>query len=117
MRYDAGMIAARWLNQNKKVENTVMLNCNNFPYEFYSRCNVQRREIITAADFLKQDSSIIVFGKLSSVQKIDTMYIKTALLNSFEYFRITRLNKEFIDKETRQEQTEKYVLAKCTLKK
>ena len=117
MRYDAGMIAARWLNQNKKVENTVMLNCNNFPYEFYSRSNVQRMQIITAADFRKQDSSIIVFGNLSSVQKIDTTNVKTEILNSFEYFHITMLNMEFIDKETRPLQTEKYVLAKCTLKK
>ena len=116
MRYDAGMVAARWLNKNNPVANTIMLDCNNFPFEFYSSSSVQRRQTITETDFTKRDSALIVFGALAVVQKMDTTFIKTELLNSFDYFRITKLNAKFINEKTRPLQTEKYVLAKCTRK-
>lgn len=116
MHYDAGMQAARWMNNNKPAGTSVMLDCNNFPFEFYADSYVQRRQSINAGDFTKSDSTIIVFGSLASLQKTDTSIIHTEVLQRFDYFRITKLNAKFINHITRPAQTEQYVVAACSLK-
>lgn len=116
MHYNAGMQAARWMNDNKPAGTCVMLDCNNFPFEFYADSYVQRRQGITQKDFTKPDSTIIVFGSLASLQKTDTVQIQTEILKRFNYFRITKLNAKFINHTTRPAQTERYVLAACRLK-
>ena len=115
MKYEGGMVAAKWQNENKPVSTTIMLDCNNWPFEFYTKSNMIRKNVLRVDDFSQRDS-ITLFGPLASIQKIDGNKIETTILRQVDYFRITKLNAKFINYKTRPLQTEQYAIALCTLK-
>jgi 4-amino-4-deoxy-L-arabinose transferase-like glycosyltransferase len=110
MRYDAGMNAAQWINKNKPGSETIVLDCQNYPFDFYSDSEVQYRINIQAEDLRKDN--IVIFAPDLSLAKIDTANYSVEVLKKFEYFHITTLEKEFIDNRTRSGETGFYTVAK-----
>jgi len=114
MRYDAGMIAAQWINKNKPGSERIVFDCQNFPFDFYSDSEVQYRTNIQPEDV--RNDNVIIFTPDTSLAKIDTAYYSVEVLKKFEYFHITTLKKEFIDKRTRSGETSLYTVAKIVKK-
>lgn len=112
MNYAGGMNAAQWQNENKNISSSIMLDCNNWLYEFYAKSKVIHKASLSQNDFGANDS-LIVFGPLTSIQKIDNQKIETTILKQVDYFRITKLNAKFINYKTRPGQLEQYAIAVC----
>jgi len=113
MHYNAGMNAACWENEHLPFAKTILFDCNNYSFEFYSKSSIIRRSILSNDDFSSPNSTILVYCPQKSLYKIDSTQFKYHICKTFEYFRITILTAEFINPQTRQSQTEKYVLITC----
>jgi hypothetical protein len=112
MHYNAGMNAARWINKNMSGVERIVFDCQNFPFDFYSDSGVQYKTRILPDDFIKENT--VIFAPDTSIAKIDQVNFSVEVLKKFEYFRITKLKKEFINKRTRGFATSFYIVAKIS---
>jgi hypothetical protein len=112
MHHNAGMNAAGWININMSGAERIVFDCQNFPFEFYSNSEVHYKTKVLPDDFIKENT--VIFTPYTSLAKIDQLNYSVEVMKKFEYFHITTLTKEFIDKRTRGRVTCLYVVAKIS---
>jgi 4-amino-4-deoxy-L-arabinose transferase-like glycosyltransferase len=128
LKYQAGMMAGKWMNENYKDKPVVMYQCNDYSFEFYCKGNVGR---LDTSAFLKQREFVSSTYKLQLPVYKDTLFFFTPLkrinelikylpddkitvLNSFSNFHVSQVTLPFLNKETRKNVLDTLVIATIT---
>lgn len=116
MQYQSGMQAARWLNAANNIEPVTMYRCSSYSFEFYNKAKVLRADTIVA---LKQQTanknSIIIYTPQDEISLLKLQGVHVQVLQQFDYFHISELSLKFLKQDTRQNELQKFVLAKISL--
>ena len=114
MKYNAGMVAGRWFNQNMPDKNVYMYKCDSEAFDFYTKAPVGR---LSDLDNFPKDPEmkdyVILFAPLEKLNMADS---RLKIVQQFDYFHVTKLNLNFLSKEKRQAETGKFVLAEYLIK-
>lgn len=111
MHYQAGMMAGKWLNENKPTDEPVMYKCNVYTFEFYAKGIVGRANNIDS--LLSKKNPAVIYATAEDVNAIDKN-IHVQVLQSFDYFHISQLTGTFLNPATRSSVLQHYVLASCS---
>lgn len=111
LKYNAGMEAGKWLNEHSKVKNVFMYKCDSEAFEFYTKTSVGRISNLDSMINSGTKDSVLVYAPLKEIENLPLQGRNFKIIQQFNYFHITKLSLNFLQNNTRQNVTEKYVLA------
>ena len=116
LQYQAGMVAAKWLNDNSKSTPVVMYRCDFETFDFYTKATVNRVSNMDSLRKISFNRPVIIFTASKEMEKLKLDGSNLKVVKEFRYFHISKLTRKFLQKETREDETEKYVLAEYSVK-
>lgn len=117
LTYQSGMMAGRWLTNNKDYSTSAMFRSASYSFEFYAPGFVPRLQTFTDLDrFLEKDSNGAIYTKNSILKELDLQGYQYTLLKNFPDFHISMLTGSFLNPATRENELEKMVLIRVQKK-
>jgi 4-amino-4-deoxy-L-arabinose transferase-like glycosyltransferase len=111
LTYQSGMIAGKWLINNKMYNTPAMFRSASYSFEFYAPGFVQRLQTFTDVDsFLEKNSGSAIYTYDSNLKELALQGYQYTVLGSFYDFHISMLTGKFLNPATRQNELEKMVL-------
>jgi 4-amino-4-deoxy-L-arabinose transferase-like glycosyltransferase len=110
--YQAGMTAAKWMNENHPGKTVFMYKCRQFTFQFYCKGEVGFKDTATE----QMPDSILLFTPMSRINELkkNVGTEKLIVLNSFSNFHVTQVTLPFLDKRTRSNELDTFVIAMIT---
>ena len=111
LHYQAGMMAGKYLTDNKISAKVATLNAWSYSFEFYAPGFVRYVDSIKDVNsFIGKDSSAAFYTGLSSLSELSRKGYQYNVLKEFGYFHISMLTGGFLNPKTRQNELEKMAL-------
>ncbi|MCW3108055.1 MAG: glycosyl transferase, partial [Segetibacter sp.] len=111
LQYQAGMMAGKYLTNNKIVAKAATLNAWSYSFEFYARGFVQYVNSIDDVNiFIGKDSSATFYTTIKTLPELEQKGYQYNVLKEFKYFHISMLTGAFLNPKTRESQVERMVL-------
>ncbi|MDQ1141479.1 ArnT family glycosyltransferase [Pedobacter agri] len=112
LKYQSGSEAATWLKQNYPTAKPAVLNyIDAFSFDFYAPGEVKYLWNYDDLNQYKSTKDLVVYVSETELSKLKTLY-NVKVLNSFEYFHISKLTPKFLNKHTRNQVLEHFYLVK-----
>ena len=108
LKYQAGMMAGKWQQKHLAGKKVVMFKTDFYSFEFYG--NAQLKTENTISEFIKTDSSILLFTPKSEIKNLNTDSFSTKVLQAFPHFHISELNARFFNYKTRSEALDTFLI-------
>lgn len=111
LRYQSGTQAAHYMNEHLPGADVFVFELRSYSFEFYMNRTVRhmnRKELRQKP----ANSAVLLFTNEQNLNEIIQKGYKVEVLKDFTHFHISRLNFKFINAVTREDETEKFVLAK-----
>ncbi len=97
-KYQGGVHAARYVNENN-FDNINVLNTNhNFGFEFYCNKPINR---VNSEDITKMSNQVFFLND-KDVTLLSEKNIRFSIIKEFDYYRITKLKGSFLNKNSRE---------------
>lgn len=118
LTYQSGMMAGKWLKNNKINKPPAMFRSSSYSFEFYAPGFVQRLATFAAIDtFLEKNGNCSVYTADSNLKELELQGYQITVLKSFPDFHISMLTGRFLNSATRENELEKMVLVTIKKKK
>ncbi|MET0570071.1 MAG: glycosyltransferase family 39 protein [Pedobacter agri] len=112
LKYQSGSEAGTWLKQNYPTAKPAVLNyIDAFSFDFYAPGEVKYLWNYDDLNQYKSTKDLVVYVSETELSKLKTLY-NVKVLNSFEYFHISKLTPKFLNKHTRNQVLEHFYLVK-----
>ncbi|AZI25468.1 glycosyl transferase [Pedobacter sp. G11] len=112
LKYQSGSEAGTWLKQNYPTAKPAVLNyIDAFSFDFYAPGEVKYLWNYDDLNQYKSTKDLVVYVSETELSKLKTLY-NVKVLNSFEYFHISKLTPKFLNKNTRNQVLEHFYLVK-----
>lgn len=112
MKYEAGMQAAKWLNENyPKGKAAVLMNRDSYSFDFYAKDDPKYFWSYEQLDQAQNKNDLIIYLPEAEIANLKNKY-QVEVLKGFDYYRVTKLTGNFINPKTRAETLVKYYLVK-----
>ena len=106
------MQAGNWLKQNYPTAKPAVLNyIDAFSFDFYAPGEVKYLWNYDDLNKYKTTKDLVIYVSETELPKLKTTY-NVKVLNSFEYFHISKLTPKFLNKHTRNQVLEHFYLVK-----
>ena len=118
LKYQAGMMAGKWLNQRQVTKEVTLYKCLSSSFDFYYMGSVNYSNP-TAATINKMQTkdSLLLLYSLKDLKDINTDSVNLSVLKSFPYFKVSQVTGKFINHKTRKEVVDTMAIALITRKK
>ena len=117
LKYQAGMMAGKWLNQRQVTKEVTLYKCLSSSFDFYYMGSVNYSNP-TAATINKMQTkdSLLLLYSLKDLKDINTDSVNLSVLKSFPYFKVSQVTGKFINHKTRKEVVDTMAIALITRK-
>lgn len=112
LRYQSGMMAGKWLNQQHAGETVVMYKTYSYSLEFYAGKEVKRIGEESALRGFLQNNEAFVFCTKEVAEELKQHGLPFELFNSFPHFKVSQLRYGFLDADTRAGECGEMVVVK-----
>jgi hypothetical protein len=112
MKYEAGLMAAKWQQRNLPNKVIPMFNCNEYAFIFYGNTSLSIESKIV--NTLKKDSNPTILIYKKELMKLNKDSVIAKVLSEFPYFRITQLDATFFNYKTRWQSLDTLMIAEIT---
>ncbi len=117
LKYQAGMMAGKWLNQRQITKQVTLYKCLSSSFDFYYNGNVNySNPAATAINNVQAKDSLLLFSSLKDLKDINTDSVSLSVLKSFSYFKVSRVSGQFINHKTRKDVVDTMAIALITRK-
>ncbi|MCW3113341.1 MAG: glycosyl transferase [Segetibacter sp.] len=111
LQYQAGMMAGKYLAENKTPVKSATLNAWSYSFEFYAPGFVEYVDSVQNIDrFIGSDSSAAFYTTVNMLPELIEKGYKFNVLREFGYFHISMLTGGFLNPATREKELEKMAL-------
>jgi len=118
LTYQSGMMAGKWLKDNKINSRPAMYKSSSYSFEFYAPGFVQRLETFSAIEtFLAKNSNSAIYTTDNTLQELNLQGYQFTILKSFPDFHISMITGKFLNPATRANELQKMVLVMIKKKK
>lgn len=101
LRYQAGMMAGKWLNKQHITQEVTLYKCLSSSFDFYYNGKVNYSDPpVTAINNLTRDS-MLLFSTLTDLKDISHDSVNVHIFKIFPYFHVSQVNGKFINQKTR----------------
>ena len=107
LEYQSGMMAGKWLRQQKDSRPVGMLGQYDFSLEFYAPGRVA---FLTSPKDIFIQKGKLLYTKPALLTELEAAGIQTNLLQTFPYFHVTKLTGKFLNPATRPQVLDTVVL-------
>jgi len=112
LKYQSGSEAGTWLKQNYPTAKPAVLNyIDAFSFDFYAPGEVKYLWNYEDLEKFKTTNDLVIYVSETELPKLKATY-KVKILNSFEYFHISKLTPKFLNRNTRNQVLETFYLVK-----
>ncbi|WP_316801734.1 ArnT family glycosyltransferase [Pedobacter nototheniae] len=112
MKYESGMQAGKWLNQNyPNSKPAVLLNSDSYSFDFYAHGEPQYFWNYEDLDKSGDKKDFVIYLPETEMSNLKNKY-QVEILKDFEYYHVTKLKGNFVNPKTRAETLIKYYLVK-----
>ena len=110
LKYQSGMVAAKAINKIAPAEQPFLYMNNSWTFQFYC----MKPPIQINNDSLKnyKFESVNAFVRQQDLAYLDSSVYKYSVIQQFDHFHVSILNREFLNKETREKNLNKAMLIK-----
>ena len=117
LKYQAGMMAGKWLNQRQVTKEVTLYKCLSSSFDFYYMGSVNYSNP-TAATINKMQTkdSLLLFSSLKDLKDINTDSVSLSVLETFPYFKVSQVTGKFINHKTRKDVVDTMAIALITRK-
>ena len=117
LKYQAGMMAGKWLNQRQVTKEVTLYKCLSSSFDFYYMGSVNYSNP-TAATINKMQTkdSLLLLYSLKDLKDINTDSVNLSVLKSFPYFKVSQVTGKFINHKTRKDVVDTMAIALITRK-
>lgn len=111
LQYQAGMLAGKYLTNNKITAKAATLNAWSYSFEFYAPGFVQYVDSLKNINqFIGTDTTAAFYTTVNYLPQLKQNGYQYKVLNEFEYFHISMLTGSFLNPATRENAVEKMAL-------
>jgi len=111
LQYQAGMMAGKYLTNNKIFTKAATVNAQSYSFEFYAPGFVTYVDTIDNINsFIGKDSSAAFYTAVKTLPELSQKGYQYSVLQEFGYFHITMLTGSFLNPKTRKNELEKMAL-------
>ncbi|TCD04609.1 glycosyl transferase [Pedobacter frigidisoli] len=112
LKYESGMVAAKWLNENHPNAKASVLNYGDaYSFDFYVSGEAKYFWSYEELNKFRDEKELVIYASESELERLKTEY-HAEVLKSFEYYHITKLTGKFINAKTRPQVLEHFYLVK-----
>ena len=112
LKYQAGMQAGKWLNENyPKANPKVLLYIDAFSFDFYADKQAEYFYSYEELDKHRNEKNMVIYTPEAELERLKTNY-RAVVLKTFEYYHITKLKLKFLNSRTRPATLERFYLVK-----
>lgn len=112
LRYQSGMMAAKWLQQQDAGKAVVMYKTFSYSLEFYAAMEVKRIADEPALRHYLQNTAALVFCTKETAEELKQHGFSPEIANSFLHFPVSQLSFGFLDPNSRASECREMVLVK-----
>jgi hypothetical protein len=109
LKYQAGMFAAKWLNEQNYAGRVAMLT-NSYSLEFYSDNTIDRISKVNDVENYAAGKPCIIYASMDNIDSLQQMHYHLKMLKQFDYFQVSKLKLNFLNYKTRRAQLQKMAL-------
>jgi 4-amino-4-deoxy-L-arabinose transferase-like glycosyltransferase len=111
LKYQAGMVAGKWLSQNNFTGKVATLNAWSYSFEFYAPGFVHYVDHIEQVNgFIGKDSSAAFYTSVATLSQLRQKGFEYSVLQTLPYFHVSMLTATFINPATREGELESMAL-------
>ena len=116
LSYQSGMQAGKWLHTHNLAANTpvAMYRCRQWSFEFYGPAEIIRTDSLQHLTAnTKQTLPLVLFTTEKELDELAKNFKIVEVLERFQNFPVSQLSIGFLNKNTRVQEVENYVLLSC----
>ena len=116
LTYQSGKQAGKWLHAHSLTANTpvAMYRCRQWSFEFYGPAKIIRtdslQQLVTHA---KQTLPLVLFTTEKELDELNKNFKTVEVLERFQNSPVSQLSIGFLNKKTREQEVENYLLLSC----
>ena len=114
LQYQSGMLAGKWLQEEKNNEPVLMYKTFSYSLDFYVPGKVQRVIDENSLPQYLTGKPSLIYCSPDVITELRDRHYKVEELKSFDLFRVSRLDLKFINHQTRESSLQKMVLARIS---
>ena len=117
LKYQAGMMAGKWLNQQQAKPKVTLYKCLSTSFDFYydGKKDYSNPDS-TAINNIAANDSMYVFSGVQDLKDINTDSVSLTSLKTFPYFHVSQVNGTFINHKTRKNVVDTFAIILVTRK-
>ena len=117
LKYQAGMMAGKWLNQQQAKPKVTLYKCLSTSFDFYydGKKDYSNPDS-TAINNIAANDSMYLFSGIQDLKDINTDSVSLTSLKTFPYFHISQVNGTFINHKTRKNVVDTFAIILVTRK-
>ena len=116
LQYQSGMMAGKWLTNQKRAETPAIFKDLSYSFEFYAPGFVKRSDSFEYLDkFIAKANKLSIYTSSKNLDELQRNGYSYTIIKGFSYFHVSMLTGKFLNPATRTDQLEKMVL--ITVKK
>lgn len=116
LQYQSGMLAGKWLKEQRYSERLAMYKTNSYSLEFYAPVNVDRLQTDHSLDSCIAKGNIILYTTKQDAAELAGSGYKVQLLKEYAFYPVSRLTLPFLNYKTRSRELQQIVLANISKK-
>ncbi len=117
LKYQAGMMAGRWLSQQPAPPAVTLYKCLSTSFDFYydGKTDYSNPDSTTINNLAATDS-LYLFSAVHDLKDINTDSVNLTSLKTFPYFHVSQVNGTFINHKTRKNVLDTFAITLVTRK-
>ena len=119
LKYQAGMMAGKWLNEEKALEIPKIVLYKNissgFDFYYNGKIDYNNPASLSVNDITVKDA-VFLYGSLHDIRDINTDSLNLNVLKSFSFFHVSQVTGKFINHKTRTEVLDTFAVVLVTPK-
>jgi 4-amino-4-deoxy-L-arabinose transferase-like glycosyltransferase len=112
LKYQAGAKSALYINKEYPEFRVIATGLDDWLLDYYLKSKLIRVEGINKVKEYTSDRNVLIYTDESFLKSMKETGVNYSVLKTFDYFHITRLNKTFINRSTREKAIGKRFLVK-----
>ncbi len=117
LKYQAGMMAGKWLNQQRTQPTVTLYKCLSTSFDFYydGKTGYSNPDSSVINNIAASDS-VYLFSAVQDLKDINTDSVTLTPLKTFPYFHVSQVNGKFINHKTREKVLDTFAITLVTRK-
>lgn len=114
LQYQAGMMAGKWMNKNIGTDTIGTYNASSFTLNFYATAIEKKLNNLNEVCNFAKNKEKYIYTNAQYLDSFSSIGIQYNIVQNFDNFSVSRLNRKFINQKTRNREISKIVLLHLT---